>query len=1139
MRLRATAVWAAAFLLFGLGCQAQQVGLDLDAFGQIDPPDAQIVPVIVEGGVEQPVDAPAACSTPLTDPKSVGQPCACANECASGFCTDGVCCSGPCNGVCRACNVPGKMGMCSSIPAGMPPVLASQCGKQPESSCGLDGTCDGTGACRKHPDGTICRAGKCQGNSVTGTMVCAAGVCKTGPNELCTPYLCDPANNACFAACTSNTQCDGRTCAGGSCGNKPLGAKCGGKDECDSGFCADGVCCNVACTGACMSCNQIAKMGACNPVEEGATDPRRICKDEGKASCGFSGSCNGQGGCAKYASGSVCKAASCAGDSLMPASVCDGKGTCVPGSPVGCAPNKCTDGACKVTCTENSDCVAPAVCNGGSCGKRGLGQSCARNDECAMGFCTDGVCCNEACGGQCRFCAWPSMLGRCTNVPVDTPDPRAARGVTDLALICIDQGKSSCGTNGRCNGTGGCQKYPVGTICRAESCNAISNSYVGSSTCAADGKCTPPGGQTCTPYKCNGNRCASSCGSNGDCQTPNICANGSCGKKSNGLLCGNDDECATGHCEQGVCCATACTASCFSCALPGASGTCAAVPAGGMDPALVCKDQGSASCGSDGTCNGSGGCRKYAAGVLCGAAFCKDGWQTTASSCSGTGVCQAGSTRNCSPYACNAGGTDCYDSCSDSAQCVGSNLCVSGKCGKKGLGASCTQATECSSGFCADGVCCNKACTAVCTSCALAGSPGTCSPIPSGGPDPDGGCAATDPMTCGNDGFCDGTGKCRKWGTTTVCRTASCPEGSTTLTKQAKCDGQGGCPASQTQSCGAFQCDSAANGCKKMCTVLTQAQDCAAGRFCTLVGDTFTCGLQAKGGPCDKTADCQSGLTCVDKTCCGSVSCAACKSCANSQGDCQAITAGVADPRCDGDGNPCGETGVCAEGGKCALTPAGTGCGNVCTTNKTAVQNRACDGSGTCAASGLPTSCGAYKCDDGGCLQSCTTDGDCSGTNVCSVMSCGPGKKSLGASCNDDDDCTSNSCVDKTCCASDSCGACRTCANASGTCADMAAGVSDSRCVVDGSICGLTGQCRAGGACAYSAMGTACGVNCSPDNAAITASTCDGAGMCKESTTTSCNGYICADGVCKSKCQDDADCISSNKCLPNGKCHPH
>lgn len=41
----------------------------------------------------------------------------------------------------------------------------------------------------------------------------------------------------------------------------------------------------------------------------------------------------------------------------------------------------------------------------------------------------------------------------------------------------------------------------------------------------------------------------------------------------------------------------------------------------------------------------------------------------------------------------------------------------------------CTEASQCASGFCVDGVCCNEACDGTCVSCNQAQSLGTCAPV--------------------------------------------------------------------------------------------------------------------------------------------------------------------------------------------------------------------------------------------------------------------------------------------------------------------------------------------------------------------------------------------------------------------------
>src|SRR5579863_3427777 len=81
-----------------------------------------------------------------------------------------------------------------------------------------------------------------------------------------------------------------------------LGQPCTTGAECSSTYCADGVCCNSACAGVCVSCAATNSVGICLPAAEN-TDPRKDCTDEGAASCGKNGTCDGTGACQLYVAG--------------------------------------------------------------------------------------------------------------------------------------------------------------------------------------------------------------------------------------------------------------------------------------------------------------------------------------------------------------------------------------------------------------------------------------------------------------------------------------------------------------------------------------------------------------------------------------------------------------------------------------------------------------------------------------------------------------------------------------------------------------------------------------------------------------------------------------------------------------------
>src|SRR5262249_29214962 len=161
---------------------------------------------------------------------------------------------------------------------------------------------------------------------------------------------------------------------------------------------------------------------------------------------------------------------------------------------------------------------------------------------------------------------------------------------------------------------GACRLYAAGTTCGATTCSG--SIFTSAPQCNGAGACQAGTQSLCAPYVCGANgACLASCTSNNDCVSPNTCNTNVCSQKSDTSPCTTAAECLHGHCNQFVCCATACTGNCQSCALSGSVGTCKVVPAG-QDPLNQCNDAGAMSCGFDGSCDGAGACRQYAAGTV-------------------------------------------------------------------------------------------------------------------------------------------------------------------------------------------------------------------------------------------------------------------------------------------------------------------------------------------------------------------------------------------------------------------------------------------------------------------------------------------------------------------------------------------
>jgi hypothetical protein len=911
--------------------------------------------------------------------KAAGQACGCHDECGSGYCVDGVCCDGACNETCKACNVPGQVGRCAPLPDGMPPVVAGQCATETVGTCGLDGKCDGRGACRRYPDGTLCEGGRCEEGKVVDAKACNGGSCQPASAVSCAPFNCDPAQSRCFPKCTSDDQCFGVPCVNGSCGKKPLGAVCEAGEDCESGACADGVCCNSACSGPCVSCNQPDKLGRCFPSPAGAADPHGLCPNMPAESCAENGLCNGQGGCARYPVGSICTPASCSGATLNPASVCDESGSCVGGAAISCAPFLCAEGICRGTCQTNEQCLAPASCADGSCGPKGLGQPCKAANECASNFCVDGVCCDSGCEGKCNSCALPNAPGRCTPVPKGVADPRAAAGVMDPALVCIDLGVATCGTNGKCDGHGGCERYADGDVCQGETCDPDTNrSSVG--VCQA-GTCNVSS-RRCNPFACNGNTCGTRCDSNTQCAAPNVCQDNSCGRIPNGSPCSEarPNECESGICAQGVCCGGPCAGSCMSCALPGKEGVCSAVAEGKADPAKTCVDQKPASCGTNGRCDGKGGCQRYAPGTVCSQPTCKAGMAQKASFCDAAGACPAPEVEVCTPIiVCNGAGNACEKTCTKDTQCKPDTKCFGGKCGLLEIGKACDEDSDCMSKSCVDGVCCNSKCVGDpknpkndCLACSV-----------KAGAAKDGECAArvvgagcSDNNACTKTDTCTGTTL-----TTAVCVGANpvdCSAPATGCKMSVTCDPATGLCPTKPDKVNGSPCDDG-----KICTV----DDKCTGGVC---GGAPKC--PAMNNPCLTTCDATSGDCNVPKA--PGSACSDSNKCTTDD-QCNAAGVCVGTFKCTG--SICKNPGTCDPAvGTCGPQtdkPAGTNCDDKCSIGRTCMAGKCVGGNpNKCVANGKHGDCVACNAKTGDCSDF-NEGGKCVDNNKCTrIERCAAGK---------------------------------------------------------------------------------------------------------------------------------------------------
>lgn len=155
--------------------------------------------------------------------------------------------------------------------------------------------------------GTCCPGSVCRPESCNGTMTTAASTCSgDGQCPVAAPAAC-PGNltcdvGSCRSTCTLDAHCAaGTICESSKCVPKrALGTACLSQTQCDSGNCVDGVCCSASTCPACQKCN-VKGDGTCGAVAAGQPDTKAMCTDQGAASCGQNGLCDGNSGCQTYA----------------------------------------------------------------------------------------------------------------------------------------------------------------------------------------------------------------------------------------------------------------------------------------------------------------------------------------------------------------------------------------------------------------------------------------------------------------------------------------------------------------------------------------------------------------------------------------------------------------------------------------------------------------------------------------------------------------------------------------------------------------------------------------------------------------------------------------------------------------------
>ena len=186
---------------------------------------------------------------------------------------------------------------------------------------------------------------------------------------------------------------------------KAVGATCACDAECGSNYCVDGVCCTPPAPKAARPARPPARLGTCVMRSSGdAPRDSTTCTTTPRADLRVRRHVRRRGRLPQVRRRTRCaRPGTCDGDAVV------GVVRLRRRRPLQARPDahlrrrsRATDARApaSTTCTQPAASASSGQqCVSGSCGKRMKGATCEANDDCASGFCADGVCCNVACEG--------------------------------------------------------------------------------------------------------------------------------------------------------------------------------------------------------------------------------------------------------------------------------------------------------------------------------------------------------------------------------------------------------------------------------------------------------------------------------------------------------------------------------------------------------------------------------------------------------------------------------------------------------------------------------------------------------------------------------------------------------------------
>ncbi|MBP6629003.1 MAG: thrombospondin type 3 repeat-containing protein [Kofleriaceae bacterium] len=330
------------------------------------------------------------------------------------------------------------------------------------------------------------------------------------------------------------------------------------------------------------------------------------------------------------------------------------------------------------------------------------GMTCSQDSECISGFCADGVCCDQACGGSandcqaCSLAAGATANGTCSPVNAGMTC-RAGNGACDVAETCTGA-TLTCPADGFAAASQVCRAAVPGGCDVAETCTGTSAACPSDVRVAAGTVCRPAAAGGCDVAEaCTG--ASASCPADGFRPSSFVCrtATGLCDVadtcSGTGAVCPTDQvappttvcRAANGACDVAEQCSGVAT-SCPADGYQAAGTTCRPAVPGGCDVGEACTGS-AASCPTDVV---------VPAGTTCRAAT---GTCDLAETCTGSATCPVDMLAPVGTV-CRAaapGGCDLAETCGGAIACPADVLAPAGtQC--RGSTDACDPAEQCAGG---------------------------------------------------------------------------------------------------------------------------------------------------------------------------------------------------------------------------------------------------------------------------------------------------------------------------------------------------------------------------------------------------------------------------------------------------------